>query len=67
MTKFIDQSQHSLKIIHSAVIYMSSVKPKAFDAFFSIFDNIIANFLQNFIVRQIESPNIDLKHLDMFA
>ena len=43
------------------------MEPKTFDAIFSIFDDVLTNFLQNFTLAKFETSQIDLQHLDMFA
>lgn len=46
---------------------MGRMKPKALDAFFRIFDNIIANFLKNFIIGNVEATKVDLQDFDLLA
>lgn len=67
MAEFSHQSQHGLEILHRAVVDMRSMEPQTLDTFFGVLYYIVADLLQNLIVRQVEPSDVDLQHLDVLA
>lgn len=43
------------------------MKPKGFDILFDVFNDIAANFRDDFLLREIESMKFDFKGFDMFT
>lgn len=56
MAEFVDECEHSFEFLHGAVIEMCGVEPEAFDVVLGILDDILADFLEYFGFRQIETP-----------
>jgi hypothetical protein len=43
------------------------MKPESLNVLLDVFDNVAANFGQNFLLRQIESMELDFEGFDVFA
>ncbi len=67
MAKLVDEASDALEVLHRALAHVSSVKPKALYALLCVFSDIVADLLKELILRDIETTDTDLKHLDVFA
>ena len=67
VAQLVDQGQHWLELVKCTVVEMGGVKPETFDAVFGVFDDVLAEFPQNSVFRQVEASHRYLQHLYVFA
>lgn len=67
MTELINKRKDGIEILKRCIIDMGRMEPEALDALLSILDDIVANLLEELVIRQVETAEVDLQHLDVLA